>query len=345
MIAPVEYRSVIKFLLLRNTKPDDIIQQLQEAYGNDCPSRATVYNWIRDFKAGRQSVFDADREGRPVEILPGKVDLCQQIIRNERRISIRELSQRLYISYGSTQQILKELGIRKLCSRFVPKFLSGELCEKRVQCCAANLQLYDTHGDDFIENIVTQDETPVSLYVPDSKRDSAEWCFKEESAPRKLRSGTSHRRAAMLTVFWQSAGIIKIDFADKTTRINSEYYCQLLREVRRKRRKSRGVPLWLLHDNAPIHTSAATTFRVAECGFQLLNHPPYSPDLAPSDFALFHHLKKQLKGHNYASVDDLKNNVNNILSSLPSTFFKNAFDTLIHRCKKCVDVQGSYIEK
>jgi transposase len=249
----VEYRSVIKFLVLRQTSSPDILAQLQEVYGAQCPSRATIYNWIRDFRNHRESVFDAERSGRPAEISDEKSEMCEDIIVHHRRISIKDLAQRLCISYGSTRAIVKELGIRKLCSRFVPRFLSGEMCERRLDCCLSNLHLLAEHGQNFLANIITQDETPISLYVPESKRDSAEWCCHDESAPRKLRSGTSHKRAAMLTVFWDMKGIIKVDILDKGQTINSAYYCQLVRDTRKLRRKSRGVPLWYLHDNAPIH--------------------------------------------------------------------------------------------
>jgi len=43
----------------------------------------------------------------------------------------------------------------------------------------------------------------------------------------------------------------------------------------------------LLHDNAPVHMSAKSQAAIRQCGFQQLNHPPYSPDLAPSDYFLF----------------------------------------------------------
>ena len=68
MTSAVEYRSVIKFLVLRRTEPAVVIQQLQEVYQDKCPSCATIYNWIRDFKHGQESVFDLEREGRPPEI-------------------------------------------------------------------------------------------------------------------------------------------------------------------------------------------------------------------------------------------------------------------------------------
>jgi len=56
-----------------------------------------------------------------------------------------------------------------------------------------------------------------------------------------------------------------------------------------------------LHDNAPAHRALATQKKLAYLGFQCLDHPPYSPDLAPSDYHLFHGLKKQLKGRHFSS--------------------------------------------
>jgi len=56
-----------------------------------------------------------------------------------------------------------------------------------------------------------------------------------------------------------------------------------------------------LHDNAPSHSELATQNKLAYLGFQCLDHPPYSPDLAPSDYHLFPGLKKQLKGRHFSS--------------------------------------------
>jgi histone-lysine N-methyltransferase SETMAR len=59
-------------------------------------------------------------------------------------------------------------------------------------------------------------------------------------------------------------------------------------------------PMLLQHDNARPHTTAATSVAVASTGFELVPHPPYSPDLAPSAFWLFGALKKHLKGNCFA---------------------------------------------
>ena len=45
-------------------------------------------------------------------------------------------------------------------------------------------------------------------------------------------------------------------------------------------------------DNAPAHKSVVAMAAVRDCGFELVDHPPYSPDLAPSDYFLFPNMKK-----------------------------------------------------
>jgi len=63
----------------------------------------------------------------------------------------------------------------------------------------------------------------------------------------------------------------------------------------------KGGGVLFLHDNAPAHRALATQKELANLGFQYLDHPPYSPDLAPSDYPIFPGLKKQLKGRHFPS--------------------------------------------
>ena len=56
-----------------------------------------------------------------------------------------------------------------------------------------------------------------------------------------------------------------------------------------------------LYDNAPAHRTLITQKKLAYLGFKYRGHPPYSPDLAPSDYHLFPGLKKQLKGQHFPS--------------------------------------------
>jgi len=62
--------------------------------------------------------------------------------------------------------------------------------------------------------------------------------------------------------------------------------------LKEKRRGKFTYGVLFLHDNAPTHRELAIQKKLAYLGFQLLDHPPYSPDLAPSDYHLFPELEK-----------------------------------------------------
>ena len=146
------------------------------------------------------------------------MDKLKKVVYEKRRITKNLLAEPLNVSYGSTHSMLEQLGIRKLCSRFVPRFLSA-MIHVRLEFCRHNLELYDRLGDNLLKNIITQDDTLLSLY-------------------RKLRSGTSHGRSMMLSVFWEVNGLLLIDFASREVKLNGEYYAQLVQQVCKTRRKA-----------------------------------------------------------------------------------------------------------
>jgi len=99
--------------------------------------------------------------------------------------------------------------------------------------------------------------------------------------------------------FCDQDGILLIDYLPKGKTINAEYYSSLLvqlKDILREKRRgkvTKGVLLW--HKNSPAHRALTTQKKMAYLGFQCLDHPPYSPNLAPSEYHLFPGLKKQLK--------------------------------------------------
>ena len=78
----------------------------------------------------------------------------------------------------------------------------------------------------------------------------------------------------------------------------------------------------MLHDNAPAHWALATQKKLAYLGFHFLDHPPYSPDLAPSDYHLFSGLKKQLKVRHFSSDADIIAAAETWLDGQYSNFFE-----------------------
>jgi len=99
--------------------------------------------------------------------------------------------------------------------------------------------------------------------------------------------------------FWDQDGILLIDCLPKGPTINAECYSSLLVQLKNileeKRHGKITKAVLFLRDNAPAHRVLATQKKLAYLGFQCLDHPPYSPDLAPSNYHLFPGLKKTIE--------------------------------------------------
>ena len=79
-------------------------------------------------------------------------------------------------------------------------------------------------------------------------------------------------------------------------------------------------------------------------GLQRLPHPPYSPDLAPSDFFLFGYLKMKLEGRNFESDEELFKETCSILGEIPTSVLNTVYDEWITRLQRCIELRGEYVE-
>ena len=100
----------------------------------------------------------------------------------------------------------------------------------------------------------------------------------------------------------------------------------------------------LLHqDNAPCHKSLATMAKLNELSFELLPHPPYSPDLAPSDYYLFADLKEMLQGKRFYSNEEVITETNAYFEAKDKSFYKKGIEILVKRWIDCVAFEGDYV--
>jgi len=137
-------------------------------------------------------------------------------------------------------------------------------------------------------------ESCLYQYDPKTKQQSMEWRHSGPSRPKKFRL---QKRAGkdLASIFWDQNGILIIDYLPKGQTINAEYYSTLLVQLKgilkEKRRGKFTNRVLILHDNAPANRALATQKKLVYLGFQCFDHPPYSLDLAPSDYHLFPGLK------------------------------------------------------
>ena len=79
--------------------------------------------------------------------------------------------------------------------------------------------------------------------------------------------------------------------------------------------------------------------------FQQLNHPPHSPDLAPSDYFLLRVMKKFLRGKRFSSDEEVKEAVTTWFEEQSKDFFLQADKVVAQKWAKCIELLGGYIEK
>lgn len=100
----------------------------------------------------------------------------------------------------------------------------------------------------------------------------------------------------------------------------------------------------LNQDNAPAHNALSVKRYLAARGTPVLEHAPYSPDLAPCDFFLFPKIKSALKGTRFESMEEVKRKSAELLNALTKEDFQHCFDQWKKRMERCVARGGEYIE-
>jgi len=129
-----------------------------------------------------------------------------------------------------------------------------------------------------------------------------------------------------------------IEFLEAGNTVNSARYIETIKNLRRRvclvRRST--SPILLLHNNARPHTARAMIDTVGTLKFEILSHSPYNPDLAPSDFHFFPHLKWDLKGTHFTSDDEVKQAVKSWIKQRTPEFFIDSMRKLVLRWEKCI---------
>ena len=152
----------------------------------------------------------------------------------------------------------------------------------------------------------------------------------------------------MLLIF-DIRGTVHYEFVPPGQRVDQVYYLEVLEMFREKVRRKRhelfaNNPLILHHDNAPAYMALCVREFLATKQITVLEHPVYSPDLAPSDFFLFPKIKEILKGRHFDDNDDIRINTAAGLNAIPQNQLQNCFEGWTRRWHRCVASLREYFE-
>ena len=155
----------------------EIHEEFMRTLGKESPSYSIVKKWAAEFKRGRESIEDDGQSDHPKHATTDEnVMVMHTLVMCDRRRDLRSIASEVGISFGAVQSILTNiLGMSMVSIRWVPRVLTDD--QKRTLLCISRylLSRYEDDPTDFIEQVVTQDETWVHHFDPESKMQSKQW--------------------------------------------------------------------------------------------------------------------------------------------------------------------------
>ncbi|KOX80733.1 Histone-lysine N-methyltransferase SETMAR [Melipona quadrifasciata] len=322
----------------------DTADEIFTVYGSGTTTIRTVGNWFKKFRAGNFELKDEDRSGRPATI---DTDIIKTVLTGNPRYSVREIVNATNIPKTTVHKHRYEV--------WVPHLLTETGLMNRVSTCDLLLQRHER--DPFLKyELLPQDDTI----------NADKYCNQLDQLAEKrpelaIRRGVvfHHDNARPHVALAVRQKFLQFDWdvlpypPYSPDLAPSDYYLflSLKNSLRGKSFKSISEIKTHLdeyfqpvdHDNARPHVALAVRQTLLLFDWDVLPHPPYSPDLAPSDYYLFLSLKNSLRGKSFKSISEIKTHLDEYFTSKLKQFWKEGTMRLPERWKKVIEQNGSYI--
>ena len=212
---------------------------LQTNFWPTCMNRASVFEWHKRIKEGRESVKDDERCGRSKEVrTPELIGQIKNFMDKDRRVSIGTIRGQFDVSVGTVHtSIREELKMRKICAKFVPRVLREDQKERRCHDSREMVELVNSNLA-VLNALVTCEKSWIYCYDPETKRQSSQGKHAGPPRPKKARQSDSTRKLLIIP-FFDCTGMIYMQWVPTGQTVNKEYYDEDLREFRKRFRRKR----------------------------------------------------------------------------------------------------------
>ena len=184
-----------------------------------------------------------------------------------------------------------------------PWMLAPEQKACLQQYSEENLDMLRANPENFFSRIITRDETWIDHHDPQTKEESMQWKHKGSPPSKKFRLQQSAGKIMHGSSFFGTQKVFCFWNLCHTRQPLLGTYASTMvalhKNIKQKCRGKLSAAVLLLHDNASAHEPCTSRAAIRKCGFVELNQPPYSPDLATSDYFLFRNLKNVCVGDDF----------------------------------------------
>ena len=315
-------------------------RRICQAFGDSAVNERTARHWFQKFRSGNLSLCDEARCGRPQAL---DNEALQAAIEEDSSLTCGELARQFNVSDETVRLHLHRLGKAYKLSKWVPHTLLDVHKKQRVAACMSLLSRHRTAS--IFNRVLTSDEKWV-LY--DTPKRSKHWLSSQDTVPHTARP-PMHPRKIMLCIWWTSRQVVHYELLPTGQTVTAVLYSQQLERVQQALQQKepalvnrKGV--LFLHDNARPHIARLARDTIQRLRWETLCHPPYSPDLAPTDYHLFHSLDNHLRGKSFTSEADLRQALTDFFASKTPEFYRKGIAQLETRWQKVLDADGDYFE-
>ena len=180
---------------------------LQTAFRPSCMNQASVFEWHKRFKEGRESVRGDERCGRSKEVrTPELIGQIKNFMDKDRPVSIETISAQFDVSVGTVHTVIREeLNMWKICAKFTPRVLREDQKERRQD----SREMVELINSDLtvLDALVICNESWIYCYDPETKRQRSQWKHAGSPRPKKARQSKSNYKLLMIP-FFDSTGMI-----------------------------------------------------------------------------------------------------------------------------------------
>lgn len=332
-------REALLFLFHLNKKATDAHQMLAQAYGDAAPSIRTCQEWFQRFKSGDFDVKDKDRSGQPKKF---EDEELQALLDEDSAQTQEQLAESLGVTRQAVSLRLHALGKIQKEGKWVPYELTERNKQQRKTTCEILLERFQRKS--FLHRIVTGDEKWIFFDNPKRKQS---WVSPGE--PVKSTSKPNiHGKKVLLCIWWDQRGILYYELLQPGETVTANRYEQQLVQLRNQIGAKR--PEWadrhdkviLLHDNARPHVARSIKDAVKDFKWEVLPHPPYSPDIAPSDYHLFRSMAHGLAEQRFQNRQEVQEWLDDWIVSKAENFFYDGIHKLPKLWENVVINDGNY---
>ena len=334
----LKIRASLLYEFKRGAKATEAAERIRHAFGGECVSDRVAQQWFQRFRGGDEDLEEKPRSGRPLAF---DDETLRNIIEVDSRKTCKDVARELNCDEATVRKRLHELGFTKKLDKWVPHRLTEGNKFTRLQICTSLLSRLEQ--EPFLDRILTCDEKWV---IYENPRRSGAWLPKGAN-PATVPKADMHPKKLLLTVWWTARGIVHVDYLLPGQSITALVYSEHIDAVQQKLLQSSAAlvnrkGVLLLHDNARPHTARQTREKLKQVGWEVLPHPPYSPDISPSDYHLFLAMSNFTRGKSYDNETALKDDIQRFFDSKDLAFYRHGIHSLVDRWRLVVDHNGDY---